>query len=529
RKGEFLEDDPAPCPGSLESAEASAQETTPDEEATLEGDASPSCADVVEPEPIAMIESVSEPESEALFIPEMPDACLPEPEPESEPVAEREPPEEEIPASEPVPVAAIEPEAVILPEIPEEEIAEPEPVAVIEPEPELEPEPIAVIQPVPEPEPVAELPPIPLTMHCAEEVRLEPGQTVKITREMVEVRGPVESSQRELLLLIAPALGSLLRLNEPLEAGDRFSQDDIDNDRIRYRHEGNDPGQDSFTLATPGGETEEATLHLTIRRRHRAPELVGPGQLVRVQEGCPVEDVLQDAVRRSSTEVDPGLAVLSIQGRGDWDYLLPKSKEWLPLSEVGPSRALLLGPATLIRFTPRAGWTGRIQLQFRAWDRSSGAEGECVDLSARWAFGGTTAFSAEAGNVTASVTSRFPRLNVVEPWVEELTAEDLIGEGMAVVRAEGMGVWQFSLDGGRSWQDIGPVYHGRARLIREHDRVRFLPRKGGSGKVTLIARPWDGTGPDAGDVTNLAGHHAFGQGTPFGESLQTRSWRLDGE
>ncbi|MFM7149080.1 MAG: hypothetical protein ACKO23_04480, partial [Gemmataceae bacterium] len=45
REREFLEDDPAPGPGPLESAEASAQETEPDEEATLEGDASPSCAD----------------------------------------------------------------------------------------------------------------------------------------------------------------------------------------------------------------------------------------------------------------------------------------------------------------------------------------------------------------------------------------------------------------------------------------------------------------------------------------------------
>jgi hypothetical protein len=98
-----------------------------------------------------------------------------------------------------------------------------------------------------------------------------------------------------------------------------------------------------------------------------------------------------------------------------------------------------------------------------------------------------------------------------------------------VVRLEGAGTWQLSLDDGRTWHDFGPAYHGRARLLRGGDRVRFVPGPGGSGKVVLAARPWDGTGGAAGGTANLAGRGATGQGTPFGGFVLTRTWRLGSE
>src|SRR5262249_56742105 len=53
--------------------------------------------------------------------------------------------------------------------------------------------------------------------------------------------------------------------------------------------------------------------------------------------------------------------------------------------------------------------------------------------------------------------------------------------GVAVVGLPGGpgGVWQFSTDGGRHWTDFGTVYHGKARLLRAADRVRFVARAGG--------------------------------------------------
>jgi hypothetical protein len=59
------------------------------------------------------------------------------------------------------------------------------------------------------------------------------------------------------------------------------------------------------------------------------------------------------------------------------------------------------------------------------------------------------------------------------------------GEILAVVRAEGQGRWQYSQDG-QAWIDLGKVYHGRARLLRGADFLRFLPGVGArqSAKVS---------------------------------------------
>jgi hypothetical protein len=113
---------------------------------------------------------------------------------------------------------------------------------------------------------------------------------------------------------------------------------------------------------------------------------------------------------------------------------------------------------------------------------------------------------------------------VAEPWAAQPTAAELAGDGLAVVRLVGEGTWLFSLDDGGSWSDFGPVYHGRARLLRPGDRVRFLPRPGWSGRVALAGRTWDGTGGAAGGTANLAARSACAEGAPFGERVLARSW-----
>ena len=50
-----------------------------------------------------------------------------------------------------------------------------------------------------------------------------------------------------------------------------------------------------------------------------------------------------------------------------------------------------------------------------------------------------------------------------------------------------------SRDGGRSWTDLGIASPGRARLLADNDRVRFVPARGWSGEVRLVYRAWDRT------------------------------------
>jgi len=288
--------------------------------------------------------------------------------------------------------------------------------------------------------------------------------------------------------------------------------------------------QDSFTFATPAGEIQPTVFAITVASMRQAPEVLAPGQMVTLLDGCRIADVLAGTVRYYEQDEEPGLAVVGISGKGQWQYTLDGVR-WLALEGVGNQTALLLGPASAIRFIPLPGWAGVVRLTYRAWDRSTGRQGDRIDLSNRQTVGGQTAFSKDGVSATTTVVPPTPEATpvVVEPWQGEPTVAELVGSAAAIVRLEGAGSWQFSLDGGRSWNDCGSVYHGRALLLRGTDRVRFLPRRDGLGKVILGGRPWNGTGGLPGGHVNLAGRSVIGPGTPYAGFLNTRNWRLSGD
>lgn len=379
------------------------------------------------------------------------------------------------------------------------------------------------------PVPVSAVPVQPLQLVANTGLTLAPGETAALSPAELQILGASTPFLVDIMLLSPPEKGVLLRDGFALTGGDVFTQEDLDHGRIHYRHDGEVEEEDSFTFATPQGEIEPTVFLLRMVKVHRAPELLGPGRLPRLLDSCRIADILEGTVRSSVAEQECGLALVGIFGKGQWFTSPDQGRTWREILEVQPSRALLLGPGDLLRFVPRTGWTGKVGLTYRAWDGTQETAGEYLDLSSRRSVGGTTAFSEAVGTVTMTVRVTSLRLSVPEPWNAQPTAEELVGEGMAVVRLEGAGTWQFSLDDGRTWFDFGPVYHGRARLLGPRDRVRFLPAREGTGKVILTARLWDGTGGTPGECANLARHGAFGEATPFGECAQSRGWRLGGE
>ena len=87
-------------------------------------------------------------------------------------------------------------------------------------------------------------------------------------------------------------------------------------------------------------------------------------------------------------------------------------------------------------------------------------------------------------------------------------------EGIAITtRNNGRGVWQFSIDGGTSWGNVGTVSDSSALLLRSTDLVRFEP-DGNNGGVTqtIEFRAWDQTSGTEGtkvDTTTNGGSSAF--------------------
>jgi hypothetical protein len=93
---------------------------------------------------------------------------------------------------------------------------------------------------------------------------------------------------------------------------------------------------------------------------------------------------------------------------GTWQYRLEGSSTWLTIhtslvnSETN-ELALLLGPTAQLRLRPFADLNGSLSdgITFRAWDMSSGSQGQYLIISGT---GGSTAFSSERDTVGVSVS-----------------------------------------------------------------------------------------------------------------------------
>lgn len=86
--------------------------------------------------------------------------------------------------------------------------------------------------------------------------------------------------------------------------------------------------------------------------------------------------------------------------------------------------------------------------------------------------------------------------------------------GIAVTAASTThGTWQFSVNGGKTWQAIGTTSESAARLIPGWARLRFIPKQDFNGTVNLYYRAWDQTQGAAGGtvslINNVGGTTAF--------------------
>src|SRR5213078_4182013 len=129
---------------------------------------------------------------------------------------------------------------------------------------------------------------------------------------------------------------------------------------------------DRFTFATADGAVEPSVFVLAVEPNRRAPELLGPGQLSGVLDGCRVADILAGQACCHESDQSAGLALTAVAGRGQWSYSLDGMRTWLDLGELRPSQVRLLGPDDGLRFVPRPGWSGTIKVSYRAWDQSAG-------------------------------------------------------------------------------------------------------------------------------------------------------------
>jgi acetyl esterase/lipase len=118
-------------------------------------------------------------------------------------------------------------------------------------------------------------------------------------------------------------------------------------------------------------------------------------------------------------------------------------------------------------------------------------------------------FNAVAKNATDPSGSRVSRLLIGVSDVD-LGAK----KGIAITAASDMyGTWQFSLNGGGTWTNVGVTSESAARLVPGFAQIRFFPKTNFSGQVKLYYRAWDQTEGNPGELfdlrSKLGGTHAF--------------------
>ncbi len=78
------------------------------------------------------------------------------------------------------------------------------------------------------------------------------------------------------------------------------------------------------------------------------------------------------------------------------------------------------------------------------------------------------------------------------------------------------GTWQYSLDGGATWQSVGSVSNASALLLGADDRIRFLPDGIHGEKPSITYHAWDQTSGTAGDYADIS---VTGGATAFSASF----------
>ncbi|MFN6994739.1 MAG: DUF4347 domain-containing protein, partial [Aquincola tertiaricarbonis] len=238
----------------------------------------------------------------------------------------------------------------------------------------------------------------------------------------------------------------------------------------------------------------------------------------------------------------PGIAITATTASlGTWQYSINGGSSWAAIGTVSNTSALLLRSADLVRFVPNGSNGTSASLTYRGWDQASGSAGSKVSTASN---GGSTAFSTAADTASITVTSvndapvmspatpALPTITEAQTTNTGSTVATLVGssisdvdsgavQGIAITAAgTPAGSWQYSLDGGISWQALGSVSASSALLLRSTDRIRVLPDGLNGGTATLTYRAWDRSSGSAG---TLADAGSGGGGSAFSSSSNTAS------
>ena len=155
------------------------------------------------------------------------------------------------------------------------------------------------------------------------------------------------------------------------------------------------------------------TAFITVNPVNDAPELDNTGfaSLTSIDEdnvnsaGDTIADLLASGNPNSVSDQDDdpeGIAIFNAdQTNGTFQYQLEGTIQWVDFANVSESSALLLDDSTRIRFVPAPNYNGDATISYRAWDQTTGTEGDKIAVAGN--SGGSNTLSTERDTATITV------------------------------------------------------------------------------------------------------------------------------
>ena len=201
-----------------------------------------------------------------------------------------------------------------------------------------------------------------------------------------------------------------------------------------------------------------------------------------------------------------GMAVTSLSGTGQWQYSIDNGTTWLDFQAVAANNSTLLGASDRLRFIPPNGdWYGQANIGFHAWDKLDGYTGGTTGIDTGAAGESAYASPVITGYITVNPVNDAPVVGNVGDFAfpvhtPPVPVSDLVSSagfsaadgGIAVTGLDtGSGTWEYSINGGISWNSFGSVSDTGATLLANTDLVRFSADPGFLAPQTITYRSWD--------------------------------------
>ena len=231
--------------------------------------------------------------------------------------------------------------------------------------------------------------------------------------------------------------------------------------------------------------------------------------------------ILEISYLISDDDVDAmkGIAIVGFDSEnGMWEYTT-NGNDWIPIpTNVSVSYALALesSPENGLRFIPKKDYNGIVWINIIAWDGTDGSNsGEFISAQSR---SNTDAFSNETLTIQLIVVpvNDAPVLQETPIYLTTILEDDQNSTGDSVLSLlqyaydvdiptqmgvaitgadQENGTWQFTSDGGVTWEEFDDVNETAALLLQsipEHlHRVRFVPDTNFNGQVSFQFLAWD--------------------------------------